>query len=281
VAERVGVPVRLVNARMSPRSRRRFERFAAWIRPVYSKLDGVAVQEEGAVEVWRKLGVSAECIEVTGSLKFDPANGVSPSRREDFAELLDRYAAGRRVVLAASTHAGEEVLVGRAVRAAGGFFLCVPRHAERGAEVRQALEAEGFEVVLKSDSAHPVNRGSCCLVVDTTGELCDWTAHADVVVVGKSFLGEGGQNPAEAIRAGKALVFGPHMENFEPLASDLVVAGGAHRVGGEEALRLLLKQWFSSEVEVSGAAARRVLGRHEGATRRVLDMLLRSDRGTG
>ena len=63
-------------------------------------------------------------------------------------------------------------------------------------------------------------------VIDSTGELRDWTAHADVVIIGKSFLSTGGQNPSEAILAEKPVIFGPHMENFQPLASRLVSSGG-------------------------------------------------------
>ena len=107
--------------------------------------------------------------------------------------------------------------------------VMVPRHAERRAEVKAELERAGFHGVLRSigfprQSRRPVDDREV-FVIDSTGELRDWTAHADVVIIGKSFLATGGQNPGEAILAEKPLVFGPHMENFEPLASRLVAAG--------------------------------------------------------
>lgn len=270
---RAGVPVRLVNARMSPRSRRRYERFAAWVRPVFSLLDRVAVQEGGDAGVWQRLGVPAERVSVTGSLKFDPGSAPRPRRREEFQAMLDACRAGRPVVLAASTHAGEELLIARAVRQAGGFPLVVPRHAERRDEVRSELEADGFRCVLRSRFAPPAGQAEpCCLVVDTTGELRDWTALAEVVVIGKSFLGEGGQNPAEAVLAGRPLLFGPSMANFEPLASRMVEAGGAWRVVPEE-LAAALARILSGESSPDPAAARVLLDRHAGASGRILDLL--------
>jgi len=267
------LPVCLVNARMSPRSRGRYEKFASFVRPVFSKLDWVAVQESDDVKAWSLLGV--DDVKVAGSMKFDPGAGATPLKRDDFALMIDACAQGRPVVLAASTHVGEEELIGRAVREAGGFFLCVPRHAERRLEVKEALEAEGFEVVLRSSFRNPGDPASCTLVVDSTGELRDWTASADVVVIGKSFLGIGGQNPAEAILAGKALVFGPHMENFEPLASRLVDTAGARRVAGESELRAALLDWISKPNSYSSGskAAKAVLDGHRGATGRILDLL--------
>jgi 3-deoxy-D-manno-octulosonic-acid transferase len=166
-------------------------------------------------------------------------------------------------------------LIGRAVRETGGFYLCVPRHAERRAEVKESLESAGFEVVLRSEFRPPVSQENATLVVDSTGELRDWTASADVVVIGKSFLGIGGQNPAEAIIAGKPLVFGPHMENFEPLATRLVGCGGARRVADEAELPEVLKELISKPtVSLDGTkAAKAVLDGHRGATGRILDLL--------
>jgi 3-deoxy-D-manno-octulosonic-acid transferase len=272
--ESAKIPVRLVNARMSPRSRRRYERFRDWIRPIYSKLNAVAVQEKADAEIWETLGVERGRISVVGSLKFDTQIGRMPAKRQEFSEMLEACAGEKSVVLAASTHVGEEVIIGRAVRAVGGFFLCVPRHAERRAEVRAALELEGFEVILRSDFHPPRTPDACCLVVDTTGELSDWTAHADGVVIGKSFLGVGGQNPAEAILASKPLIFGPHMENFQPLASTLVKTGGACRVEGEAELAAALKRHVVRADEGMARAASQLLARHEGAMGRTLELLI-------
>ncbi|MCU0794783.1 MAG: hypothetical protein MUF31_02500 [Akkermansiaceae bacterium] len=270
--ERRGLPVRLVNARMSPRSKRRYSRLAFLVRPFFRHLDRVAVQEPEDAEIWEHLGVATGKITVAGSMKFDPSGAVRGQQREEFRKMVDELGRGRRVVMAASTHAGEEKLLVDAIHAAGAFAVVVPRHAERRHEIAAELEQDGKKVVLRS--RYEAVPGGAVLVVDSTGELKDWIEQVDLVIVGKSFLGTGGQNPAEAVMAGKAVVFGPHMENFEPLATSLVAAGGARRVAAGElqaALTLLLADDAAMARMVT--AARGVLSRHEGATQRLLDLL--------
>ncbi len=271
------IPVRLVNARVSPRSKRRYRKFAAWIRPIFSLLDRVAVQEPEDAEIWTELGISKDRIVVTGSLKFDPGSGAHPAPRAEFAEMLATFGSNRSIILAASTHAGEEALIARAVREAStdALFAVVPRHAERRADVRAELEKEGFEVILRSTFSTPTNPANAVFVIDSTGELRDWTAHADVVVIGKSFLGTGGQNPCEAVIAGKPVVFGAHMENFEPLATRLAESGGCLRVADHEKLPAALRKALlpDTTMEQGVAAARGTLARHEGACARTVVLL--------
>jgi 3-deoxy-D-manno-octulosonic-acid transferase len=272
---RRGVPVRLVNARLSPRSERRYRKLAAVIRPVFGMLDAVAAQETADLARWEAMGVATARITVTGSSKFDPGAAVKPARRAEFAGMLENFGAGRPVVLAASTHAGEEAWIGKVVRESGALFAVVPRHAERRAEVKADLEKEGFEVVLRSAFHPPADPARACLVIDSTGELRDWTAHATVVVIGKSILGTGGQNPAEAILARRPLLFGRHMENFEPLASSLVARGGAIRFDDEAGLSRGLRELSGDPARREAAcdAAAAVLQQHDGATARILDLL--------
>lgn len=273
------IPVRLVNARMSPRSARRFQRFAAWLQPIYSLLDFVAIQEPNDAAVWQSLGMDAERIHPTGSLKFDPGSGARPARRPAFQDMLDSFGHGRPVILAASTHAGEDALIASAIRDAHPRALpvIVPRHAERRADVRTDLEKAGFEPVFRSHFNLP--RGDhACLVIDTTGELRDWTAHADVVIIGKSFLSTGGQNPCEAILAGVPVVFGPHMENFQPLADRLVATDGAIPAAASAALAEAIRKALDpARARAVTANASTLLARHDGATRRILRLLTDSD----
>lgn len=277
LAKRAGIPVRLVNARMSPRSQRRYRKFGPWIRPVFSQLDRVGVQESADAAVWQELGVSSANVRVTGSLKFDPGTGAHPEKREAFGAMLAEFGGSRPVILAASTHAGEEPMIASAIREADPEALpvIVPRHAERRTEVKAQLVAAGFEVVLRSQFVAPSESSKACLVVDSTGELRDWTAHADVVVIGKSFLGTGGQNPCEGVLAGKPVVFGPHMENFEPLATDLTLSGGCLRVSDGDALSEILRRALHPDAVLRDGmeAARAVLIRHGGATARTIELL--------
>ena len=270
---RRGIPVSLVNARLSPRSSARYQRFAAWVRPIFGLLDTLAIQDPQDAAIWQQLGVASTKIHLTGSLKIDPGSGRPPTRRPEFQALLDALTgpgSARPVVLAASTHPGEEAWIASAVRHAApdALILIAPRHAERRAQVKADLERSGFEVVLRS--AWPEGHGRParvsppapiplpCLVIDTTGELCDWTAHADVVIIGKSFLATGGQNPCEAILASKPLICGPHMENFQPLATALLASHAA---------------FLAADPASLGAAVRRALDPHRGATHRIVDLL--------
>lgn len=277
-ARQRGMPVVLVNARMSPRSARRYRRFAALLRPWFSLLDGVAVQEPGDEVIWKLLGVDPANIHPTGSLKYDPDDAVPPHIRDEFGAMLGKFGEARRVVLAASTHTGEDAWIARAASQAADQVLIVtaPRHAERRDEVVVELRTAGFQPVLRSsmDAATVALPGTSVLVIDSTGELRDWTAHADVVVIGKSILATGGQNPVEAVLAGKPVVFGPHMENFEPLASAMVAAGGAIRVEDAASLTRAIRTTLDPvHARRQAAAASACLDRHRGAVDRVLDLL--------
>jgi 3-deoxy-D-manno-octulosonic-acid transferase len=270
------IPVRLVNARMSPRSAARFNRFASWLRPVYRLLDAVAIQEAEDAEIWETLGIDRKKIHHTGSLKFDPGSGARPARRPEFQEMLDAFGSGRPVVLAASTHAGEDAFIAAAIREADpeALAVLVPRHAERRADVMADLEKAGFPVKLRTGEIAGTKDRRCVFVIDSTGELRDWTAHAAVVVIGKSFLSTGGQNPCEAVLAGKPVVFGPHMENFQPLASRLTASGGC--VSASDVAELSQAIATSLDPEKARAMTRKasaVLATHDGATRRIVDLL--------
>ncbi len=272
------IPVSLVNARVSPRSGRRYRRFAVWLKPLFSMLDAVAIQEPEDAEIWQTLGVETRKIHHTGSLKFDPDGGTMLMPRPEFQQMLDTFGKNRPIILAASTHAGEDAWIASSIRDAAPHALpvIVPRHAERRAEVRQELDKAGFKVVLRSkfDKSLVTGNKSECFIIDSTGELRDWTAHADVVIIGKSFFSTGGQNPSEAILARKPVVFGPHMENFEPLATRLTDARGALRATDAKELSLAITQSLNPEKRTSMTArAFDVLSTHKGATRRILALL--------
>jgi 3-deoxy-D-manno-octulosonic-acid transferase len=299
------LPVSLVNARLSPRSAARYHRFAAWVRPVFGMLDAIAIQDPEDAAIWRHLGIPAAKIHATGSLKIDPGSGQPPRQRLEFRAILDTLADpgnARPVILAASTHPGEEPWIVTAIRDArpDALALIVPRHAERREQVKADLERRGFEVVLRSslhearashgpwvvrpeepgrparDSATDLTSNlPACLVIDTTGELRDWTAHADVVIIGKSFLATGGQNPCEAILAGKPVVFGPHMENFEPLASRLLAANAAFLAHDQASLRAAIHRALDpAQAHAASTRAAALLMRHHGATRRIVTLLM-------
>ncbi|BDS05823.1 3-deoxy-D-manno-octulosonic acid transferase [Oceaniferula spumae] len=277
VARKQSIPVAIVNARLSKRSEARFHKVAGLVRPLFEMVSIFAVQNQDDAERFKKLGIDAQKIHVTGSIKFDPSGGKPPRRRAEFQLALDEFGEGRPVVLAASTHAGEEKLIGEALKNSevDTLLVVVPRHAERRSAVVSDLKSIGYEAVLRSNGGKPNKPEKACLVADTTGELRDWTAHADVVVIGKSWLGEGGQNPAEAIVAGVPVVCGPNMGNFEPLMTTLREKGSVRMLESAEDLgetvNLLL---HDSNVRKSTVdAARQVLAIHENAVEKTIDLV--------
>ena len=274
-----GIPVSLANARVSPGSAKRFLKAAPLLRPFFCRLSTVCIQEEDHRSLWETLGVSPERIHLTGSLKFDPQSAAAPPQRDDFSEMLAAFGSGRPIVLAASTFAGEETLITSAVLLAHANALpvIVPRHSERRGEVFETLSKAGFHPILRSAFRPPLSKENNVLIIDTTGELATWTSHADVVVIGKSFLSTGGQNPAEAIIARKPLVFGPHMENFQPIATQLIEAGAAIVANGEvELIQAIRSALDPARSSILSENAMDVLAHHEGATRKHLQFLHRA-----
>jgi 3-deoxy-D-manno-octulosonic-acid transferase len=279
LAKREGIPVSLVNARLSARSERRFRRFGSLIRPVFGMLDQVLVQEPEDAPRFAALGVRAERIHHTGSIKFDPQGAAPPAAQvEELRGVLAQagITAERPVLLAASTHAGEEALIGGVFKNLRAEFpslacLIVPRHVERAEQVAADLRALGLEPQRRSH----ITGSTDCLIIDTTGELRAWQSLATAVVIGKSFLAEGGQNPAEAVMARKPVLFGPHMENFEALVDLLLRHQGALQVPDMARLEVKLRELLRDPAarDQLGANGQASLRAHEGATERTLARL--------
>jgi 3-deoxy-D-manno-octulosonic-acid transferase len=277
LAHRRRIPLALVNARLSPRSEARFRKFNFFLRSYFRKLDLVCVQEPEDVARWESLGARSSQIHLVGSIKYDPENEISHSDAPRAALQNLGIAAERPVLLAGSTHPGEEEILGRVflqLRAEFPdlFLIIAPRHVERTAEISTRLRALGVSTARRTQ---PSGNATDSLLLDTTGELRDWYSIASIVFIGKSLAARGGQNPVEGIVAGQPVVFGPHMENFAQLARSLVATGGAVQANDEaeltSALADLLRDRRRREHLVERAQA--VVQRHRGATERTAQRL--------
>lgn len=280
-ARRRGIPVTLASARLSPGSERRFRRFSWISRRIFRLLDLVCVPDPGEVPRWVGLGVARERIVCTGNVKFDEsdepaARGAKNSPAECLREL--GVSAETPVVLAASTHAGEERLAAEAFlivrrQRPDVFLVIAPRHAERAREVVKELTAMDLRVAFRSA---PHAGGADVLLLDTTGELREWPAVASAVFIGKSVTSIGGQNPGEAAAAGRPVLFGPHMENFQPLASELLRAGAAIQIAGADDLAAGLLALLNdpASAAAAGEAGRQALAVHRGAAQRTADAMV-------
>lgn len=277
------IPVSLVNARLSPRSARRLRKLRALVRPVYGQLKQILVQDPPDIERWQSFGLDAARIHLVGSVKYDPDGVAVPAERIDaLRQVLEErgIAATRPILLAASTHDGEEVEIARVfqrlhARVPALGLLIVPRHVERTAEISSALAPSGLQPALRTDPATHVTEPAC-LIINSTGELAAWQHLASAVVIGKSFLAIGGQNPAEAVFAGKPVLFGPHMENFAPLVELLMKHQGAIQVRDfaeleQRVAELLQNSSAAPSLAQNGLQALQV---HQGATARTVAALL-------
>jgi 3-deoxy-D-manno-octulosonic-acid transferase len=270
-----GLPLALVNARLSQRSEQRFHRFLFLVAPTFRCLDLVCVQEPEDIERWVALGVPRERIQHVGSIKYDPAETkVNPDLPLQVLRSLG-VDGDRPILLGGSTHAGEEEVLGeifQRLRADFPTFLLIiaPRHVERVGEIRTRLTRLGLDVSLRSEAGAVRTSPPDCILLDSTGELPNWYAVATIVFVGKSLAARGGQNPVEPILAGKPVLFGPHMENFSALAQALVGNEAAIQIHDPDSLHEKIA-WLLRDREAAlrlVANAQAVLAQHSGATGR-------------
>ena len=281
VAEAHGrkIPIALVNARLSPRSEKRFRMFRSFVVPTFRMLDAICVQNFEDIERWKALGVEADRIHNVGSIKYDPENAeVDPDLP---ATILAGFGLEKRtVIFGGSTHSGEEKVLAEVFRALRKDFvdlllILAPRHTERISEIQRELEAIGFHIAIRSQLPAP-DPFLDCLLIDSTGELRDWYGVATLAFIGKSLLARGGQNPAEAILAGKPVLFGPHMENFAVLANRLVTQRGAVQVNSATELRRAMSALLANpdDREEMARNARKALDTHRGATARTAQLIV-------
>jgi 3-deoxy-D-manno-octulosonic-acid transferase len=229
-ANDAGVPVAIVNGRMTERSFRGYRRWS-WFLPEFERLDLVAAQDETYARRLVELGVAPGRVVVTGNLKHDLLEPPPPARVAELGRALG-LSGPRPVFVAGSTHAGEERAAVEAWRAAGGGAACqlvlVPRHPDRIREVARQLEGLDSPYVLRSQAGAD-RTPETVLLVDTMGELEALFALASVVFLGGSLAPVGGHNVLEPAVAGRALVVGPHLESCRSEA-DRLLAAGALRV---------------------------------------------------
>ncbi|MEM7384153.1 MAG: glycosyltransferase N-terminal domain-containing protein, partial [Verrucomicrobiota bacterium] len=282
LASRRGIPVSIINARVSPRTERRYRRFGSFLSPVFDCLTQVLIQEEADRALWRDLGLKDEQIHWTGSIKFDPTGNPSVEPDAAAMEPLRRRLAEvwpdtseRRFLLLGSSHPGEESLIVSHFadwkeRCPELRLLIAPRHVERCGEILEELGKYDVRVVRRSATGGAQD-GPDVLLIDTTGELRNWYHLANWVVIGKSFLGQGGQNPVEPILAGKPVICGPHMENFSGLMERLLEKKGIVQVDSES-LASAVAALFREAEEAAALAnrGREAVEAHRGATVRTV-----------
>jgi 3-deoxy-D-manno-octulosonic-acid transferase len=277
-ARRRGTRIALVNGRISPRSFPRYERIRRFLRPVLSEIDLFLMQGAPHGERIRALGAPEGRVQVTGNLKFD---AVLPERLpERLVRLIHGGVPPRPLWVAGSTVGGEEELVLSAFhrvreRVPQARLLVAPRHPERFAAVPALVEAAGFRCLRRSTLDPLAWRDGEVLLLDSLGELAQVYALASVVFVGGSLVPSGGHNILEPAVAGKAVVVGPHMENFQEIADQFRAERAMVQVASPDELAHEVSALLLDEERRRGLGerARGLVGRNRGAVSRTVDAL--------
>ncbi|MBV1788370.1 lipid IV(A) 3-deoxy-D-manno-octulosonic acid transferase [Marinobacterium sp. D7] len=271
------IPVLLANARMSARSARGYARFAALTRPMLEQLTLVAAQSHADGERLHQLGLPSDRLKITGSIKFD----IEPDPADIGAGAALRVQLGdtRPVLIAASTHEGEDELLLRVWKALcldwpSLALILVPRHPERFASVA-ALARRYSDRVCRRSAAETPSLETEIYIGDTLGELMQIYAAADIAFVGGSFSGTGGHNPLEPAALGKPVLMGPDTFNFAQITQALSDAGGLVQVADEVGLLRTLRELVGNAERCAAMAqaARRFVADNRGALDRLQQLV--------
>ena len=284
-AQKLGIPLFLANARLSDRSYRGYKRLGFLFRPLFASFAGVGAQNETDAARLREVGCRPEAISIVGNLKFDAAK-LNERQTLDVPALLRQLGVpdDAPILLGGSTHDGEEAILAELaqrlrLRFPKLFLVLVPRHFERAREVGRQLHERGVKFVCRNEifANTQFREGELdCLLVNTTGELRFFYRNATVVFIGKSLTAIGGQNPIEPGAVGKAMVFGPNMQNFAGITHHFLEKSAAIQVNSPEALEKTIAELLADKSRRAelGRNALEVVAENLGAIDRTVEMIL-------
>jgi 3-deoxy-D-manno-octulosonic-acid transferase len=268
------IPCLLINGRLSPRSFRNYNFFRILFEPAFNTFRWVYPQSSGEAERFLAIGLEPAKVRITGNLKFDVA--LSVPAEDALAELRSEFniPQGSRVLIAGSTHPGEEDMIRSCfLRLRAKFpslqLILVPRRPERGRELLHLFRHDGFHITLLSE---PSCSNPVVLIGDRLGYLSRLYALAEIAIVGGSFVPKGGQNPIEPAACGKPVVFGPDMQDFPDVSRWLLDAKGAVQARDEDDLFATCERLLADpqEARMMGDRARRVVTDNRGTTVKIV-----------
>jgi 3-deoxy-D-manno-octulosonic-acid transferase len=276
---RQGIPVVVANARLSQKSADGYRRFRWLTGPMLEQITVVAAQSKDDGERFLRLGLGTEQLAVTGNIKFDIE--ITPLQ-EDSAQSLRRNWQGssaRNILLAASTHRGEDDIVLDAFSVLKQRFpelllVLVPRHPDRFEEVAALCHSRQFSLVRRSLGANP-SAETDILLGDTMGELPVFFGASDIAFVGGSLVPVGGHNLMEPAAWGRPVISGPHLFNFSEASSLLQRADALTVVGSADDFAGAVESLLTDEAlaERRGRSAREVIEANRGAMAKLLQVI--------
>jgi 3-deoxy-D-manno-octulosonic-acid transferase len=274
---RKGIPLLLVNARLSQRSLAGYRRVRPLIARTLAATTAILAQGAADAERFAALGADRRRLTVAGNLKFEQR--IPADRDEQVRRVRRAWGVDRPVWIAGSTHEGEEALLldvfARVRRQFPDCLLVlVPRHPERFAAVAQRVRRRGQRLVLRS-AGTACDPDTAVLVGDTVGELPLLYAAADLAFVGGSLVPAGGHNLLEPAAAGIPVITGRHVANFAAICALLEAAGACRRVRDAAGLEIAVLHWLQDGAarRAAGARGREVVAAHRGALDRVLGIV--------
>jgi 3-deoxy-D-manno-octulosonic-acid transferase len=272
--QRHNIPAMLVNGRISHRSMASYRRFSFFFKQIFCTFRHLCMQTETDRVNMIDLGVPDGRVHTLGNLKFDTPLIMGSSQPQEAPISLPDNSL---LLVAGSTHKGEEEIilaVHARLRAAYPhlFLVIAPRDISRGKEIQGLAAARGITGTFRSEGKQG---GQKLLILDTIGELANCYRFADIAFVGGSLQRQGGHNPIEPAVMGAPVLFGPHMEDFAEISQDLLTAGGAKRVGGEESLFQAVSIWLADARlrQDAGLAALRCVEKQQGVIERHLQLI--------
>ena len=286
-AKKYGIPLFLINARVSDRSAPRYRLAKCFFGDVFRCFTRIFAQSDLDLDRLVAAGAPSDGVEVTGSFKFDVAHR-NPAKEKELREWIDANGGAGRILLGGSTWPGEdEVLLriykkilearqggreSREGREAGNreedrvTLVIAPRHFEKADAVEENIRKAGFGCVRRSrdEKDKRGQKDKAVFLADTTGELMGLYGIADVVFVGKSLCAHGSQNMIEPCLCGKPTFVGPYTENFRPVMSDLLAADAIVQVRDEQELNNRMIEWSNNRMSGCGARAKAAVERRRG-----------------
>jgi len=277
------IPVMIANARLSARSTNGYHRFNknGFVSRMFSRIHTLAAQHSDDAERFVSLGLPRKALHITGSLKYDvllPENTEAVGRTLK-SQWLERKPPETKIIIAASTHKGEERLLLKAFKNINAsfenvLFVIVPRHPDRFNDVAMLCKEEGYLVSRKS-LGEPVVKETAIVLADTMGELPLLLAACDIVFMGGSLVPVGGHNFMESAMLGLPQITGPYVFNFQHVADKLKKAGGLlidKKIKGVEcSLKRLLTD--PDECKRIGKAAKNAMKEEQGALNKHLELI--------
>lgn len=269
----------LVNARLSDKSFHGYQRAKRTSRSMMDNLTLIIAQDEYSAKRFRQLGATSDKIRVASSLKWSSKTNPLMIRRAMRLQE-DWQLAPRRVIVAASTHAGEEALIWQAVQALPNaravLLIVVPRHPERFDAVAEFFAKQtGNAVPRRSQHAAPSPQDSVYLA-DSMGELGVWYALADIALVGGSWVDIGGHNPIEAAVVAKPIIMGQYTQACQAIVDKLHDVGALQQAADAPALSTILTDWLArpDAAAMAGRQGQALAKQHQDATYQQLAMIL-------